>query len=173
MKKLVTAIAVTSLLIGTTSGFIAGKIVSDQEHKQTHVHSHDTPAPAHNDGHGATSTPVHKHATLAADPTKAPTVALKVTKDSKAGWYVHIDTTNFSFTPAKANTADILGEGHAHLYVDGKIVSRLYGPDFHYRENFTGTKTFKVTLNGNTHADYTVNGTAVSAEQKVTDDRQQ
>ena len=35
------------------------------------------------------------------------------------------------FAPENVNQADVDGQGHAHIYVDGEKVSRVYGERFH------------------------------------------
>lgn len=163
-KQIAVGVAVVSLVVGLGSGYVIGRVSKQngQDHT-THTHDESTPGSSHSQG-----TTAHKHPKFEVDPAQAPTVSFNVEEDAKSGWYVKIDTSNFKFTPENANKENVIGEGHAHLYVDGKLVSRIYGPDFHYRENFNGTRTFKVTLNGNSHADYVVNGEVVSAEQQVT-----
>jgi hypothetical protein len=167
MKKQTAVIAAISLLIGIGGGFIIGRAYT------LSTHTHDTAMTGgsgenhpHNagDSHGEGE---HAHEALEVSGDKAPTVLLKVTKDAKSGWWVHVDTINYRFAPEHANQENVIGEGHGHLYVDGKMVSRLYGPDYHYNEEFTGERTFKVTLNGNSHVEYKVDGKPVVAEVTV------
>jgi Fe-S cluster assembly iron-binding protein IscA len=169
MKKQPAIIAAISLLIGLGGGFIIGRAYT------LSTHTHDTAITGGNSeshqsssdhSHGA-SDGEHTHEAIEVSGDKAPTVLLKVTKDAKSGWHVHLDTTNYRFAPEHANQENVVGEGHGHLYVDGKMVSRLYGPDYHYNENFTGERTFKVTLNGNSHVEYKVDGKPVAAEVTV------
>jgi fatty acid desaturase len=54
----------------------------------------------------------------------APTLALEAQKDPVGGWNVHVRTTHFSFAPERVNGPHRPGEGHGHLYVDGKKVAR-------------------------------------------------
>jgi hypothetical protein len=100
----------------------------------------------------------------------APTVDLVVVEDAKSGYNIKIITTNFTFTPEAVNGENIAGEGHAHLYFDGKKITRAYGPYFHYDGNFEGTKTFSVELNANDHSAYGVDGMPIRAEVQVTHD---
>ena len=110
----------------------------------------------------------HSHGMYMVEADQAPTVTLNVTEDAKSGWNIRIDTTKFEFAPQNVNDENVLGEGHAHLYVDGEKIARLYGPDFHYDGSFDGTKTFRVTLNANDHSEYAVSEQVISAEQEVT-----
>ncbi len=106
----------------------------------------------------------HSHEMFNVPADQAPSVALEVFEDSMSGWNVHIITSDFTFTPENASTStNVLGEGHAHLYVNGEKVARVYGDWFHYPETHSGDVEFKVTLNANDHSDYAVSGEVVSA----------
>lgn len=109
----------------------------------------------------------HSHEMFMVKKDEAPTIALSVEEDAKSGWNVKIDTTKFIFTPDDVNGDNVVGEGHAHLYVDGEKVARLYGPYFHYDETFEGAKTFKVTLNANDHSEYVLDGEVIAATKEV------
>lgn len=97
-----------------------------------------------------------------------PQVALSVTKDASAGWNLAIATQNFTFTPANVNDADAANEGHAHIYVDGEKVARLYGTDYHLADMTPGVHRVQVTLNSNSHADFTFNGDVIGSEVLIT-----
>ena len=49
-----------------------------------------------------------------------PKVMIHASRDPQGGWNLHLMTENFTFTPENAGKEDIVGEGHAHLYVNGK-----------------------------------------------------
>jgi hypothetical protein len=91
-----------------------------------------------------------------------------VTEDAKSGYNIKILTTDFIFTPESVNGENVIGEGHAHLYVDGEKVGRLYSPYYHYDGSFEGTKTFSVTLNANDHGEYAIDGEVISTEVQIT-----
>ena len=63
-----------------------------------------------------------------------PSVAITVSKDPVGGWNLHVRTGNFRFAPDHASLPHIPGEGHAHLYVNGRKTARLYGPWYHIGE---------------------------------------
>lgn len=88
---------------------------------------------------------------------KAPSVKLKIVKDHKGEWDVEVQTINFTFVPSKVNTDPVQGEGHAHLYVDGKK-QRLYCPYVHLDKLSSGKHTLRVTLNANDHSEFSLNG---------------
>jgi hypothetical protein len=101
------------------------------------------------------------------DATAPPAVTLVVHKDLKAGWNLHVRAENFRFAPEHASTAHVPGEGHAHLFIDGKKVTRLYGEWYHIPMLAPGVHKITVTLNANSHEDLTVRGKVVSATQEI------
>ena len=96
-----------------------------------------------------------------------PTVRLSVHKDPKAGWNLQVQVENFRFAPEHASTAHVPGEGHAHLFIDGKKVTRLYGEWYHIPALAPGTHKITVTLNANSHEDLTNKGKPILATQDV------
>lgn len=101
----------------------------------------------------------------------APTVSLAVSPDPKSGWNVKIDTTNFEFAPERASLDHVSGEGHAHIYVDGVKISRVYGQWFYLDNKFVGgpgEHEVKVNLNANDHSPLAVDGEEVSDTQVIT-----
>lgn len=99
-----------------------------------------------------------------------PTVSIMAHKDSMSGFNIHVTAQNFSFTPEKAGADAIQGQGHAHVYVNGKKVMRLYGEWAHIPgEAFAdGENTISVTLNANDHSDWLVSGEHIEASTVVT-----
>ncbi len=114
-------------------------------------------------GHGE-----HKHGKMEVPQGEAvPTVDLVVYKDAKKGWNLEAKVTNFTFAPEKVNAAPEPGEGHAHLFVNGKKITRLYG-SWYYLENLEpGENRVKVTLNANNHADWTSKGKVIEDTEIV------
>ncbi len=96
-----------------------------------------------------------------------PTVELAATEDLVSGWNLRLITTNFEFAPHRAGREVVLGEGHAHLYVDGEKRDRLYGPWYHLGDLTPGRHSIEVTLNSNDHAAYQVGGKTISAETTI------
>jgi hypothetical protein len=124
----------------------------------TDNHDHDAPAAE------AMETAEHAHTNYELpEGVAAPTVEVTVEHDLLAGYNVHVTTTNFEWTPQNVNTRTVPGTGHAHLYVDGKKIARLYGQDFHFDgPSEVGRYTVRVELNTNMHETYVVNGVPVS-----------
>ena len=98
----------------------------------------------------------------------APTLDFRVAKDAASGWNLHIVTTGFRFAPESVNAPHRPGEGHAHVYVDGKKVARIYGPRFHLGALPPGRVTLSVTLNANDHSALAVAGRPLTAEKTIT-----
>ena len=101
------------------------------------------------------------------DPKTAPTIALDLQRDLVSGWNLTVETTNFTFTPASEGQESVQGEGHAHLYLNGIKIARLYGPHFHIPDVTPGSHTLRVTLNASDHASLSVNGRIIAAETEL------
>ena len=115
----------------------------------------------------------HAHgATMHDGPVEAPdgmTVALHAEADTTAGAVnIRIDTSGFTFAPERVNGEHVPGEGHAHVYVDGVKIGRVYGPYFHLGGLAAGEREIRVTLNANTHAAYARGGVPLEAVSRVT-----
>lgn len=104
--------------------------------------------------------------------TGGPTVSVSVDADPMSGFNVALTTTSFRWAPEHASSMHVAGEGHAHLYVDGVKVARVYGPAFHLDpaklKLAAGTHTVTVDLNGNDHGPYRVAGAKVEASAQFT-----
>jgi len=113
----------------------------------------------------------HEHNTFEVDAEGAPAITgISVIKDPKAGWNLSFETSGFIFTPENASTDHVANEGHAHVYVDGEKITRLYGSDFYLGELGEGEHDISVTLNTNDHKDYAVDGKVIEARQTIVDD---
>ncbi len=100
---------------------------------------------------------------------KVPGLAISIHKDPVMGWNLELVTENFEFVPQAAGYDPVPGEGHAHLYIDGRKVARLYGHWYHIPRLDPGNHEVVVTLNANNHAGFSVDGAEIfeSAEIKV------
>ena len=76
---------------------------------------------------------------------------LQVVKDPMSGWNIHIEVTNFRFTPENASQQHRPGEGHAHLYINGSKVARMYNNWFHIPGFVKESNKITVSLNTNDH----------------------
>ena len=57
--------------------------------------------------------------------------------------------------------------GHAHLYLNGVKVARLYGTAYHLSDLPDGQHTITVTLNTNDHSDLALDGRLIEASVEV------
>ena len=73
---------------------------------------------------------------------------------------IQIETVNFVFSPTNAGGKHVEGEGHAHLYINGKKEARLYGSWFHLSSKLLkkGKNKVTISLHANSHEQLTVNG---------------
>ena len=97
----------------------------------------------------------HDHPALRVDPAlPIPSLTHLVFPDAMDGYNVQILSRNFTFTPASINRENVANEGHAHIYVNGAKVSRVYGNWFHLPAALlrSGVNAVTVTLNANDHS---------------------
>ena len=89
----------------------------------------------------------HKHNMVEAN-APYPTLDVELIKDTKDGYNLIIQTTNFKFAPESVNQANNGNEGHAHIYIND-VKYRQYSPYFHLSNNLLekGENEIKVTLN--------------------------
>lgn len=95
-------------------------------------------------------------------PDSAPSLSVELIEDPMSGWNLHVLTEAFQFTPENAGAAHVMNEGHAHVYVDGVKIARLYG-DWMHIAVLPDAAEVSVTLNTNDHQAYSVDGKAISA----------
>ena len=95
-------------------------------------------------------------------------VSIEAEVDPVKGVNVSILPEGFTFTPENVNQSDVAGEGHAHIYVDGEMISRVYTPQFHLAGIAPGTHSVRVTLNANSHGPYAHHGQPIEASTEVT-----
>ncbi len=80
-----------------------------------------------------------------------PKVTLIVHPDAKKGWNLELKVTNFKFSPENINVGSSFTEGHAHLYINGKKITRIYSNWYHLPSLDSGSNKVTVTLNTNDH----------------------
>ncbi len=110
----------------------------------------------------------HHHEQVTIPPGQpVPSVKLIVHPDAVQGWNLEVKLSNFAFAPERVNTKGITTEGHAHLYVDGKKVARLYGSWYYLSNLPPGEHTVRVTLNTNSHESLMYNGKPIEATATI------
>lgn len=135
-------------------------------------HTHGS---AHGQGEAAKGSGVHAahaghdHDRMVSVPAgpDAPTLEIEIAPDPETGWNLRIYVSNFRFAPEHASTEHHRGEGHAHVYVNGNKLARVYGSWFHIAELPQGANEIMVTLNTNDHAVLAVDDKPVRAMAMV------
>ncbi|WP_232222857.1 hypothetical protein [Sulfitobacter guttiformis] len=160
---------VIGLTFGAAGGFVVaaanGITFDGHDHAQIGAHAGmDHAAMGHGDmDHSA----VHDQAfEVAAD--IAPELEVMVMKDPMAGYNLNVMVKDFIFSPTSASLAHVPGEGHAHVYVNGVKLSRLYGEWMHLDALPKGTVEIEVSLNTNDHRPLAVNGVPIEAKTTIT-----
>lgn len=99
----------------------------------------------------------------------APELSIDVQPISGSGGYrVSIETGNFEFFQPDSNqAAHAPGQGHAHLYLNGLKLQRMYGHEAEIGALPSGKHSVRVTLNTNDHRAYLVDGKTVTAETQI------
>jgi hypothetical protein len=112
----------------------------------------------------------HKEKAEIPEGAEAPTIKVNVIKDRMSGWNLNIQTTDFKFSGENVSgpiNPDQV-EGHGHLYIDGKKITRLYGPWYYLGKLTPGTHEIKVILNANNHAPYIQDGQTIEDTVTIT-----
>ena len=78
-------------------------------------------------------------------------ISVMAEQDDAGGVYVRIATEGWRWAPEEVNMANTPGAGHAHVYVDGVKINRVYGPDYYLTGVEPGMREIRVSLNTNGH----------------------
>jgi hypothetical protein len=171
------AAAALSTCVGVTLwGGLALPTRAEGTHSTPHAdgdRSHPNPShsnPSHSStGHADAEQPMmHGHGRLEipAD-AAAPQVAITLSPDALRGWNLHVQVEHFQFAPGPDAPLDAFDQGHAHLYINGEKVTRLYGPWYYLPTLPSGDVEVRVTLNTNDHRDLYVNDVAIAATTRI------
>ncbi len=146
--------AVVALLLGWAFGYLIAEANDDD---------------ASSAAESSESLADHKHGLYEVEAEVAPTVKVLADEDELGGWNVKIVTENFEFAPQDVNEASEAGTGHAHIWVDGEKIGRVYSNYYHLGSLGDGEHEITVTLNTNMHMDYAVDGEVVQDSIVVTE----
>lgn len=122
---------------------------------KTHM-DHDMSA-----GHHAV---MHHWTQEVASTTQTPTLNVSFKEDSADWLTLHLQTTNFTFTPESVDTTEVVqNQGHAHLYINDKKISRIYSDYYHISSDWLGEhNNITVTLNADNHDERSVDGQSIN-----------
>lgn len=110
----------------------------------------------------------HEHIPLEVPPElPVPEVELVMTKDPMSGYNLHLEVLNFRWAPEHAGGPPTPGEGHAHLYVNGVKVARVYGDWFHLPQPPEGEYDIEVSLHANGHQMWTYGGEPIRDAERL------
>jgi hypothetical protein len=164
---------IVALLLAFPAGYAIGVLSNDDAETvvETAETTEDADDHTHTDDTSDNTSDMHSHNMYEVpEGVEVPEITMiNVSEDIKSGWNLHFETDNFTFAPESASGDHVEGEGHAHLYVDGVKITRLYATDYYIGELSEGEHTITVTLNTNDHQDYAVDGEVVEASQTVMD----
>lgn len=116
---------------------------------------------------------MHQDFDIADGSQNIPTITINAFKDAKSGYNVQVVTSNWTFAPQKANIeTGSYNEGHAHLTVGGKMISRVYGEWVHIPADLLvkGDNNVEISLNTNTHKELHYLSKAISAQVVIVKD---
>lgn len=98
-------------------------------------------------------------------------VSLSVTPQSDGdGWDLDMEIENFELFQPDGEAPDRPEQGHAHLYLNGLKLGRLYTGTASIGALLPGTYTVRVALNSNTHMPVMADGQPVEASAEITAD---
>ncbi len=104
---------------------------------------------------------------------KGMSVKLKATEDPMGGYNLFAKTKKFTWAPEHVNAEHKKWEGHAHLFIDGVKITRMYGPYFYLGAYYLGSLApgeheVTVGLNTNEHSAYVHKGVPVEDSVTIT-----
>lgn len=94
--------------------------------------------------------------------SEKPSLALDVNLDGTTADVMMI-TQNFAFVKADetGKEAPTHGQGHAHIYLDGQLIAKVYDPEFMLKKLPKGEHELRVELAYNNHLEYKVEQTRI------------
>jgi zinc and cadmium transporter len=147
-------------------GLIFGGTVSALAHEYIdvgHNHGEHGDHEDHNE-EGQLDEDEHSHALLEVNSSlPVPEISINVEEDKKSGYNLFLTTQNFTFNPDNASSEHVDGEGHAHLYINGKKITRLYSKAYYLGDFEKGSYTIVVELSSNDHSVLSKNGNPIQA----------
>lgn len=111
---------------------------------------------------------MHAETLIAVDGwTAVPTLDTAIFPDPVGGWNLNVMTTNFTFNAAAAGRKNVEGQGHAHVYVNGVKLGRVYGDWYHISKLPLGRNDVSVSLYANDHSGLARGGVKITSTSTV------
>ena len=95
-------------------------------------------------------------------------VSIAAEPHASGGVNVRIMAEGFRFAPDLVDQDHTPGAGHAHIYLDGEKLERVFAADYHIAVVPPGEREIRVTLNTNNHSELVFDGKIVEATATVT-----
>jgi hypothetical protein len=158
------------LIFGGTVSALAHEYIDVGHNHSEHDHQDDHSEHNHQDdldeegNHDEDEHSEHSHALLEVNSSlPVPEISINVEEDKKSGYNLFLTTQNFTFNPDNASSEHVDGEGHAHLYINGKKITRLYSKAYYLGDFEKGSYTIVVELSSNDHSILSKNGNPIQA----------
>ncbi|NJN58425.1 MAG: hypothetical protein HC879_13465 [Leptolyngbyaceae cyanobacterium SL_5_9] len=139
-------------------GYLQAHTPADATHQ--HPQEETQPEARHNQPHSHESLEIP-----AGQPV--PAVDLIVHQDPVRGWNLEIQTSNFRFAPENLEQPGSPTEGHAHLYINGEKITRLYGNWYYLASLEPGRHEVTVSLSTNGHEELVHDGQPIGDTEIV------
>ena len=94
-------------------------------------------------------------------------VEISAQPDAEGGVDVQITTEGFRFAPDLVDQAHTPGAGHAHIYLDGEKLGRVFESEYRIADAPPGEHEVRVSLNTNDHSELVFDGRKVEATVTV------
>lgn len=178
-SKLFTTVAATTTLMLGWQAIALSPLAADTDHDHGAASSSptaDSPPGGDHDRPAETMSPDmeqgahsgHSHGMMVIpDGQPVPQVTVDVFPDPVSGWNLQVQTANWTFAPESVNASSVPTEGHAHLYINGEKVTRIYGEWYHIPSLPPGEHVITVGLNANGHEALMHEGAPIAASVKV------
>ena len=90
-------------------------------------------------------------------------VSITAEPAEQGGVDVSIATEGFRFAPESVDQPHEPGVGHAHIYLNGEKLSRVFESHYHVADLPPGQNVIRVSLNANDHSELIYNGATVES----------
>lgn len=138
----------------------------DHDHEDGDDHHHED-----GDDHDHADDHDHDHSMMLdlSGEAAIPSVDVQLIPMEDGGYNLRVQTLNFEFAPQRVGMDHVPGEGHAHLYINGEKITRIYG-EWYYLETLPeGAQEISVGLYANNHQALAVDGVAINATVDLSD----